>query len=562
MMIDKVHMNRREAMAAMTSSLVALSTTSRAQERFVSSIVDNHDQTLQQRLDQQVTQTWSRWCGACPDKWGLHHCHSAAGILRDGAAAFFHPESRFHKSESLYERMELAAGFLLRSQRQDGNIDLITTNFNSPPDTGFVVHNVATAAKLAQLYQHRKLFSLLKDFLIRAGHGMAKGGIHTPNHRWVVCAALAQIHELFPDARYPRRIDQWLAEGIDIDEEGQFIERSTSVYNATSDDALVVMAHKLKRPELLNPVRKNLDAMTYLLHPTGEVVTEISRRQDLNARGTMARYWFSLRYLAIRDRNGQYASMLRFIEPDHVRLASLMEYPDLQKNPPAPTALPDNFEKYYPLSKVTRIRRGKTSLTILHEGSSRWLSIHHGQAVINAVRFATAFFGKGQFVPEFVEKRDGKFHFKQELEAPYYQPITDSNLLPVHRGNWSSLKPQRLKTEINRLTYATSIQERPHGLDIVVKAEGTDGIPLALEVNLREGGEVKGVVPAPNVVDAFLLKAGHADYQMGSDIIRFGPGQYKHAYTQVRGAHDKLPGPSVYITGYTPFQYTLSFEWL
>lgn len=525
-------------------------------------VVRTHDERLEQSLNVQITDSQSRWCGGIADNFGLYHCSSAAAILQNATVAFFNPNSKFHRNKDVYERMKLAIGFLIRFQNSEGNIDLITTNFNSPPDTGFIVHRVASAAKIAQMNNDDDILPLIEDFLRCAGQGMTVGGIHTPNHRWVVCAALAQINDLFPDEKYVKRIDQWLAEGIDIDEEGQFIERSSTVYNAISDNAFVTMAHKLNRPELLDPVRKNLDAMSYLLHPNGEVVTEISRRQDLNTRGTMASYWFALRYMAIKDQGGIYASMLDALEPQHAKLAALMEYPELKADLPAPVSLPDNFEKHYPLSNITRIRRGKTSVTIMNKGNSRWLSIHHGQAVINAVRFASAFFGKGQLIPEIYERQKDGFYFRQEIEGRYYQPIADPDLLPVSRETWALLSRQRQQTEICRMIYEAHIQESEQGFDISINAHGTDNVPLAVEINLREGGEITGVVPSLQADDTFLMKDGFAEYRMGADVIRFGLGQCEHTYTHVRGAQSKLPGPSVCLTGYTPFQYTLKIQLL
>ena len=554
--------SRREVMALGVTSLAAVPLVSRASDSKYSSVVQLHDEGLAQMLDRQVTDPQSRWLGGVPDEWGLHEPHGGAHLLQEAAAAYFHPESRYHKNADLYDRMKLAAGFLDRLQNEDGTVDLLTTNFNSPPDTGFVVHLAATAARLAKMNGDDALLSLMEGFLRRAGLGMAKGGIHTPNHRWVVCAALAQIHDLFPDRQYRKRIGQWLAEGIDIDEEGQFIERSTGGYNATVDNALVTAAHLLKRPELLDPVRKNLDATAYLLHANGEVVTEISNRQDSNTRRTMQGYWFALRHMAIRDGNGLYASMLKPLEPESIQLARLMAYPELQQDLPATSPIPENYEKHLPLSAITRIRRGKTSVTIMHKRNSRWIAMRRGEAVINAVRFATSFFGKGQFLPStFKHDHDG-YHFGQKMQGVYYQPVTDPGRLPIDPTKWTHLKGFRKQSEICRLAYEGHIRETDQGFEVVVRAHGTGNIPLALEINLREGGELTGVVPAPRVGDAFLLKDGFAEYRMGSDVVRFGPGRCEHAYTQVRGAHPKLPGPSVYLTGYTPFEHTLTFQML
>src|SRR5206468_64287 len=154
---------------------------------------------------------------------------------------------------------EQASAILLGVQHPDGTID--SGNLNSPPDTGFVVETVSTA--LAVLRRNGDLrLSPVQDrlgaFLRAAGEALVAGGVHTPNHRWVVCSALARIHSLFPAAKYVNRIDEWLGEGVYIDSDGQFEERSTGIYSRVTDNALVTMARLLNRPALLDPVRRNL----------------------------------------------------------------------------------------------------------------------------------------------------------------------------------------------------------------------------------------------------------------------------------------------------------------
>ena len=173
-------MNRREAISLGIGALVSLSLPVRALDGTVLPLVQAHDAKMQLQLDRQVTDAQSRWCGAVPDGFGIHYCHTAAELLKDCAASYFHPHSAHHGSGALLERMKLLAGFLARFQNAEGNIDLFATNFNSPPDTGFVVHHVATAAKLAQINGDDALLSPLKDFLLRAGQGLSKGGFTHP----------------------------------------------------------------------------------------------------------------------------------------------------------------------------------------------------------------------------------------------------------------------------------------------------------------------------------------------------------------------------------------------
>ena len=524
-------------------------------DALLAAAVERNDTAVQSLLQTQVTNQASPFRGSVPDQFGLHSAGSAGGVSETLAASFVHPRSRFHHDGVLLERIRLAAGFLERAQSPQGNIDLLTTNFNSPPDTGFVVHNVATAAAIGRLRGAPEIAAALRPFLVKAGEGMAAGGVHTPNHRWVVSSALAQVNELFPDARFMRRIDEWLAEGIDIDRDGQYTERSTLTYNIVTDRALVVMAAKLQRPALLDPVRQNLRALTYLLHADGEVVTEISRRQDQYTRGGLAGYWFPVTYLAVVDRDGRFASMARQAA-DGVRLSALLEYPELSQPLPASQPLPSDYEKTFPEIGIARIRRGPLSATLVLGGSSRVLSLRYGDAVVEGVRFATSFFGKGQFIPDTGAKEDGAYVFRQSLEAPYYQPLPKV----ITPQTWGPTRSERKQTEINRLDQMAEVTESPKGCRIRVRASGTTGVPLAVEIAFRDGGRLEGCSPVPGMPGSFVLESGMGIYRAGRNEIRFGPGGAPHRYVQLRGAEPKLPGQSVYITGFTRFDQTITFE--
>ncbi len=521
-------------------------------------VVARNDAALDNLLSTQITDSRNARLGGVPDEYGMYHAGSAGGLIETAAASWIAPHSRHHGVPEVLERIRLASQFLERSQTAEGNINLLSTNFNSPPDTGFVVHNVATAAAIARMYSAEEVLRALRPFLVKAAAGMTTGGVHTPNHRWVVSSALAQINDVFPDAAYTRRISQWLAEGIDIDEDGQFIERSTVTYNTVTDRAFTVLAAKLQRPELLDPVRRNLRAMLYLLHPDGEVVTEVSKRQDQFVRGTMGGYWLPLTYLAVHDGDRQFAALAHGLGPEHARLSALLEYPELSAALPQAEPLPENYEKWFGAVGLARIRRGRWDATMVLKESSRFFSARNGGAVINAVRFASSFFGRGQFVPDGCVKDGSKYIFRQSLSAPYYQPLEPAQ--KVDYKNWTTLRSQRRQSQVCKLEQSATVVEQKSGFELRLQSNGTPGVPLAVEISLREGGKLEGCRPALHVTDAWILDKDFATYRVGGDTVQFGPGAAGHLLTQLRGAEVKLPGQSVYLTGYTPFDQTIRFE--
>jgi hypothetical protein len=335
------------------------------------------------------------------------------------------------------------------------------------------------------------------------------------------------------------------------------------------DRALLTVARLLGRPALLEPVRRNLEMTLFYVHPDGEVVTEASRRQDRYQRGSLARYYYSYRTLALADGNGRFAAMARQIEQQDRsqlvgELPAFLGEPGLGRPMPPSEPLPTDYARVFAFSGLARIRRGPVSATILAENASLF-SLRKGSAALEAFRIASAFFGKGQFAGDALEVRDGRFVLRQTLDGPYFQPLSSEQVAEgaavrmTPNGTLSAeSRAARARSNVQALESVVEIAETNGAFEFAVALTGTNDVPVAVELAFRRGGQLHGVEAVPKIDDAFLLREGTGRYTFDGNTITFGPGRAEHTWTQLRGALPKWDGQSVYLTGFTPFRMVLT----
>lgn len=509
-------------------------------------------------LKNQVTDPASPWQGMILNGYGIPVPATMAGMADTLTSALLHKKSKYYRSAEVFARLKLSQECLKRNQSAAGFIDNLDTNFNSPADTAFAVRGAANGLLLAKRENAREIYQVLEPFVKSASDGLAIGGIHTPNHRWVLSAALAQANEIIPNAAYVKRIDQWLAEGIDIDEDGQYTERSMGTYNPITDSAFIAMAEKLKRPELFEPVRANLNSLLYLINPNDEIVTDFSRRQDQFTKVTTSRYYGVLHYMALEDKNPVYAGIAAKYQKTDLGLTQAMLYPKMLE-PLQGKEAPSDYRKDFKHNKFSRFRRGDRAATVFYVGGTRVASIQKGEAVITAVRFISAFFGKGQFRPQEFALDGDVIRMSQKLEGPYYQPFTPTR--KIDSEMWDSTQKQRPRTEISQFEQKVEFREADGGFDLRVLSSGTKNVPMTIEIAFREGGTLEGVEPVSHQADAYLLRGEEARYRVGKDVIRVSGGMAKHSWTkEMRYIEAKLPGPTLFLTGFAPVDHTIRFR--
>jgi hypothetical protein len=528
--------------------------------------------------------------------------------------AFVNTRGRHHREPALLEPISALVEALAGQQNPSGLFDV--GNLDSPPDSSFVISDLGISYDLLRRDAHPDTVPARDRYaaiMRRATPPLVSGGVHTPNHRWEICKALAHLHHLWPDRAVLARIDEWLGEGIDQDADGEYSERSPNYASEVTNRSLAAVARLVNRPRLLEHVRRNLEMTLYRIEPNGEVETVQSRRQDQTGTQDVWKYLMQYRELALASKDPRFALVAERIldrveaNPSEFAtagysvgefLAEALAYPELASALPSPEDLPAHYDRMFPGSQLLRLRRGPITATIF--GGTDWhnaredaagqvtsireiasglstnptfFKFRKGEAVLSSVRMSPVFFGTGHFRSNSLNPVEGGWRLADTVRVPYHQPLParhrrrDGQYALGSEGRFYSRMAfaRRAKHYVTLSTVIVIKEVEPGGFDLEFDVTGQE-TSLTIELGFRPAGTLTGVVPA--VGDGnFQLVDGMGTYRTGGDVITFGPGNGQGALQPVRMESGEkysylsgglvTPGHRVYITGRVPFRYTL-----
>ncbi|MFO7637099.1 MAG: hypothetical protein R6W96_07305 [Clostridia bacterium] len=532
-------------------------------KRHYPEIIRSSDLSVDHILKMQNKDHNSTEYGGIGNDHGLHEPYGAIGSLMHITACFFCPDSRHHESVECLEAMHRILDFIRRKFRDNGGVDNLISNFVASP--GFEMHAFARAYRIMDGYGGKtthpglteKAFKVLKEL----ARGLYTGGFHTPNHRWVDAAGLLLAHSITGEAHLKDKALKFLAEGIDIDEYGEFTERSPGMYNAINDSSLMIIAEELGRNDILGHVRRNMDLLYHYIEPDMSVFTQNSRRKD-KGETTPGQKFFPETYYPIYLEGARlfndpgYAAFAQEIFTSSLErrksvpavLWLYMLEPALRGYEPEQGGLPSDYEVFYPLSGIVRKRKGDCSMTLL-ENNPNFLFIQKG-GLRCYVRMCASFFAVAQFRGEKILPVDDGYEMHFTAKADYRMPMETQTSV------WEQMDhSRRERVSLLELSYRVEVSMEDDLVRLRVRTSGCDRVPFKLEFCFS-GADVavgEGFMVKAEPGHAITAGPGHVTAFSRDDSLTVGPGFMKHFYTgDMRGSVPASPSDfTIHFTDYT-----------
>ena len=528
-----------------------------------------HDSETERLLSAQCDTAESDVFGA----FILNGCHTDTRFSGFGlsqiATSYLIPQSRYYHVPQVRLALERAFSYLFAHQRPGGCLDLSGCNFASAPDTAFTMNAVITVWNLREKYgtpATEWLTPCLRRLIESCCEGVMNGGFHTPNHRWAISACLKHAARICGRPDFSEKADVYLGEGLDINGDGEFAERSAGNYNQVNDDQMIRLYLATGDTGYLQAAKSNLVMMLSYIDPDGSVFTNNSTRQDYGKKVYLDSYYilFLLTGYFLKDR--AFAAYSEYCYQTAVRhgrtpraLAWLALYPDLEEFGKAEK--PDlsrifSVNRLFPQSSIARYRKDNFSCTVM-SGRPNFLYFQHGENTLYLVMYNNVC-EKRNFVPTCLEKTEHGFRVSSRIDSWYYLPFQGNGPATSDwwaMDNWNT----REKLITDQLTITADVDFTEDGADVSIRTEGLTSVPVRLEWGFMPGNEIRS--------ESFLLEAvpgGSMTVCAGSvqarneagDVLTLSPAFARHNVQNRMGGAYPLSSEhfTLFFADYSPFE--------
>lgn len=538
-------------------------------ERYMAHLLKGAEYRTKQFMGSQVGDPASLQYGGI--KGDIWEAKPTIYALTSALAVYFHKDSCFYKNEQLYAAVNLALDFIERTQREDGSFDYPSCNFKSAADTSFCFKRLIAAYRLLVKYGNSsdEAITVLKEKYLTIMHkaldAIREGGFHTPNHRWGIAAALLQGSNLFAEedgfaAGLKARADQYLAEGIDGDEDGEYAERSTGNYNAVVNNAMMAMYQETGDEAFLGYVERNLSMMLTYMDPDDTIFTQNSTRQDQGKLEYADKYFYQYLYMCSREHCPAFDGAAHKIIKDNMERGDLapdclhivMNHDEMMGYHFKEYGFLEEYRKFFRHAGVLRVRKPSYTYTVLN-GKSAFLYFK-SQGTMLCVKIGESCCDIRNFIPQTIEELPDGCRLEAEAESWYYLPFKEKQ----DTSDWWKMdQTKREKLISSRLKATLEIREKDQGLELHLKAEGLDRLPLRLEICIPAGVTLEHPAFALEAAagEGMILKDGYLEVHDGSVTMEIGPGFGEHSFKgHYSGEEINSAGYTVYANGYTPLE--------
>lgn len=562
-------------------------------KRYWMHMVKSTEKRVEEFLERQVTDRTRKDYGRMDSE--VIEGKRTIYMLTDALCLYFCKDSRYYGDVKLFEAVKSGVEFVEGWQRLDGSLDFPSCNFYSAPDTAFCFRRLYGAWKILDKYgktgEEEALRQRYLILLLRCIPIILYGGFHTPNHRWAVTAALLCLIKLveengelavdvvsrekcgFLDAELPgtadvllevlkKRVEQYLAEGIDGDEDGEYAERSTGNYNAVVDKSLILAYEMTGDESYLGYVERNLKMMLYYFDGDDTIFTQNSTRQDQGKAMYPDNYFYLYTYMAEKCGEELFDAAAHKIIQDNMQRGDLaqdsmyifMMYDRLQEYTFRGYGFLPEYRKYFCGSQVLRVKKKNYVYSALNHKAS-FLFLKFGSLPV-AVRIGEAYCDIRNFIPEELEASEDGCVLKAAAQGWYYQPFGEN------QGTsdwWKMDHGKRNLVVTSRVDTTVLLKELENGLEITVRTEGFSGLPLRVEIDIPAGCvlENETFCLTAGKGESLILREGYLKIHDGAKKIVIGPGYGTHAFKgHYSGEIKNENGYSIFFNDYTPYERT------